>query len=159
MFYYYYYYHWCTNTCCSFLSQPCLKEFVQIPVCRGLLTEFFGWNSSDSNRMETTSNFTSKPAWAANSEVVRRIETRWVSFDRSLDYASGSESIIFSNELCKPIKIYLYVRNKHPFTSYPAEKHQKHSKFAITEMQHKPVDFFYCTARASTSVPAIILLI
>ena len=47
---------------------------------------------------------------------------------------------------------------KHPFTSYPAEKPLKPSKFAITDMQKKPVDPFYCTTRASTFAPAIILL-
>ena len=33
---------------------------------------------------------------------------------------------------------------KHQFTSYPAEKHPKCSKFAITDMRQKLVDFFYC---------------
>ena len=53
----------------------------------------------------------------------------------------------------------IYARKKHPFTSYPAAKHTKHSKFAITDMRRKPVDFSYCTARVSTLVPLIILLI
>ena len=35
----------------------------------------------------------------------------------------------------------------HPFTSYPAAKHPKLNKFAITDMLEKPVDFFYCTTR------------
>ena len=40
---------------------------------------------------------------------------------------------------------------KHPFTSYPAEMHPKRSKFAITDMRQKPVDFFCCTTRASAA--------
>ena len=31
---------------------------------------------------------------------------------------------------------------KYPFTSYPAVKHSKHNRFAITDMRKKPVDFF-----------------
>ena len=36
---------------------------------------------------------------------------------------------------------------KCPFANYQAAKHPKHSKFAITDMQQKSVDFFllYCT--------------
>ena len=34
------------------------------------------------------------------------------------------------------------LEKKHPFTSYLAAKHPKHSKFAITDMREKPVDFF-----------------
>ena len=47
---------------------------------------------------------------------------------------------------------------KHPFTGYPAVKHPKHRKFAITDIRKKPVNCFYCSTRASTLVPAIILL-
>ena len=54
---------------------------------------------------------------------------------------------------------YIYAWKKRPFTSYPTAKYPKLSKFAITDMRQKTVDFFYCTARASTLVPAIILLI
>ena len=43
----------------------------------------------------------------------------------SLGYARGNKSIIFFNDLCKPIEIYIYARKKHPFTSYPAGKHPK----------------------------------
>ena len=50
------------------------------------------------------------------------------------------------------------VGKKHPFTSYPAEKHPKHSKCAITDMREKPVEFLYCSTRAPTLVPAIIFL-
>ena len=73
-----------------------------------------------------------------------------LNFYRSLDYACGSESIIFSSNLCKPIEIYTYVKQMRPFTRYLAAKHPKHCKFDITDMRQKPVDFFYCTARAST---------
>ena len=31
---------------------------------------------------------------------------------------------------------------KHHFTDYPAVKYTKHSKFAITDMREKPVNFF-----------------
>ena len=31
---------------------------------------------------------------------------------------------------------------KHPFRSYPAAEHSKHSKFALTDMREKPVNFF-----------------
>ena len=34
------------------------------------------------------------------------------------------------------------VKKNHSFTSHPAEKHRKQSKFAITDMGEKPVDFF-----------------
>ena len=33
-------------------------------------------------------------------------------------------------------------QKKRPFSSYPAEKHPKHSKFAITNIREKPVNFF-----------------
>ena len=36
---------------------------------------------------------------------------------------------------------YTSVRKKRPFTSYPAARHPKHSKFAITDMREKPVGF------------------
>ena len=50
-----------------------------------------------------------------------------------------------------------YIYAKRPFTSYPAVKHPEHSKFAITDMREKSVDFFYCTTRASTLFLEIIL--
>ena len=53
----------------------------------------------------------------------------------SLEYARSNEAIIYFNDLCKPIELYIYVRKKHTFTSYPAAKHPKHSKFTITNMQ------------------------
>ena len=49
-------------------------------------------------------------------------------------------------------------KRKHSFTSYPAEKHPKCSKFAITDMRQKPLHFFCCTIRASALTPEIILL-
>ena len=61
---------------------------------------------------------------------------------RSLDYARGNESIIYFTDLCKPIETYIYVRKKHPFASYPAAKHPKRSKFSITDMRQKSVEFF-----------------
>ena len=36
------------------------------------------------------------------------------------------------------IEIQIYGRKKHPFTGYPAAKHSKHGKFAITDMREKP---------------------
>ena len=76
----------------------------------------------------------------------------------SLDYARDNESIISFNDLCEPIERYIYARNKHPFTLYPAAKHPTRSKFAITPMREKPVHFIYCTTREPTLAPAIILL-
>ena len=49
---------------------------------------------------------------------------------------------ILSNDLCKLIEIKIYGRKKHPFTGYPAVKHSKHRKFAITNIREKPVNFF-----------------
>ena len=65
---------------------------------------------------------------------------------------------ILSNDLCKLIEILIHGRKKHPFTGFPAAKHPKHSKFAITDIREKPVDFFHCSTRASTLVFAITLL-
>ena len=54
----------------------------------------------------------------------------------------------------------IYGRKNHPFTGYPAVKHPKHSKLAITNIREKPGNFFYCSTRALTLVvSAIILLI
>ena len=50
------------------------------------------------------------------------------------------------------------VEKKHPFTGYTSVKHPKHSKFTIANIQEKPVNFFYCSTRASTFIFAIILL-
>ena len=76
---------------------------------------------------------------------------------RSLGYASGNESIISIDDLCKPIETYIYARNKHPFTSYAAAKHPKHNKLAVTGIREKPADFFNDTTRVSTLAPTIIL--
>ena len=35
-----------------------------------------------------------------------------------------------------------YARKKHPSSGYPAAKHPKHSKFVITDIREKPVNFF-----------------
>ena len=43
-------------------------------------------------------------------------------------------------------------------SGYPAVKHPKHSKFAIIDIQEKPVNFFCCSTRAPTLVFAITLL-
>ena len=75
----------------------------------------------------------------------------------TLGNARDNESIKYFNDLFKPIEIYVYARKKHPFTSYLAAKHPKHSQFAITDMREKPVNFFYCTTRSSTLAPAISL--
>ena len=47
---------------------------------------------------------------------------------------------------------------KRPFSGYPSIKHPKHSKFAITDIWEKPVNFFCCLTRASTLVSTITLL-
>ena len=48
-------------------------------------------------------------------------------------------------------------QEKHPFIGYPAAKHPKHNKLAVTDIWEKPVEFFNDTSRASTLDPAIIL--
>ena len=67
----------------------------------------------------------------------------------SLHYELSNKSIIFFNDLCKPIEIYIFVRKKHPVTCCPAAKHPKQNKLAVTDIREKPVDFFKDTARAS----------
>ena len=57
-------------------------------------------------------------------------------------HAKTSLLYILSNDLCKLIETYIYARKKHPFTGYPAVKHPKHGKFAITDMRQKPVNLF-----------------
>ena len=52
----------------------------------------------------------------------------------------------------------IYGRKKHPFTGYPTVKHPKRSKFAITNIREKPVNFFNCSTRAPILVSAITLL-
>ena len=84
-------------------------------------------------------------------------ETLTLNSSRSLDYERGNESIFHFTDLFKPIETYIYAKKKYPFASYPAAKHTKHSKFAITDIREKPVNFCYCSTRASTLVSAIIL--
>ena len=60
----------------------------------------------------------------------------------SLKCACNNDSIIYFNGLCNPIELYNYARKKRPFSSYSAAKHRKHSKFAITDIREKPMDFF-----------------
>ena len=67
-------------------------------------------------------------------------------------------SLDYFTDLCKPIETYIYARKKHPFASYPAAKHPKHSKFTVTDIREKPVNFLHCSTRASTLVSAILLL-
>ena len=74
------------------------------------------------------------------------------NFCNSLKCARGNESM----QVNRNINL-MYGRKKHPLTSYTAEKHSKRSKFAITDMRQKPVDFF-CMTQASALTPAIILL-
>ena len=50
--------------------------------------------------------------------------------------------LFFINYLCKLIEIYIYVRKRHPFTSYLVAKHPKHNTLAVTGIQKKPVDNF-----------------
>ena len=47
-------------------------------------------------------------------------------------------------------------QEKHPFTSYLAAKHPNHSKFAITGMREKAVDFFIVQQESQLS-PIVIL--
>ena len=49
-------------------------------------------------------------------------------------------------------------QEKRPFSGYPAVKHPKHSKFAITGIREKPVNFSCCSTWAPTLVFAITLL-
>ena len=73
------------------------------------------------------------PKWSRNVKIQsqRSLSTRYQLY------------YICFNGLCKPIEKYIYVSKKHPFTSYPATKQQKHSKFGIKDMREKPVDLFF----------------
>ena len=93
----------------------------------------------------------------AHSRAFSKSEPLTLNSCRSLDYARGNESIIHFTDLCKPIETYIYARKKHTFTGYPAAKHPKHSKFTITDIREKPVDFFRCMTRASTLALTIFL--
>ena len=70
----------------------------------------------------------------------------------------ANKSIKFFTNLCKPIEIYTYAKKNHPFTCYPAAKHPKHSKCAITDIPESLVNLFYCSTRESTLVSTTILL-
>ena len=52
----------------------------------------------------------------------------------SIDMAIQSQAISV-HALTSQLNILLCVRKKHPFTSYPAAKDPKRSKFVITDMQ------------------------
>ena len=101
-----------------------------------------------------------------DSEYSDAFENEPLNSCRSLGYARSNKSISVFNYLCKPMELYIYVRKKHPFTSYPAAKHlnttnlrlQTTEVICVTDIREKPVDF-YDTARASTFAPAIILRI
>ena len=88
--------------------------------------------------------------------TVFQSETQVFNSCRSLGYARSDKSIIFFNYLYKLIEIYIYFREKHPFTSYPAAKHPKHNKLAVADTRKKSVDFFNDTARATNLAPAIL---
>ena len=77
--------------------------------------------------------------------------TQAFNFYRSLDCARKKTSLFYTfQRSIKLIEIYVYARKKHPSSGYPAAKHPKHSKFAITDIREKPVNLFYCSTRAST---------
>ena len=91
-----------------------------------------------------------------NAELTRIIAAH--ANKKTVGNGKAQVNYILSNDLCKPLEIYVYVIKKHPSSGYPAAKHPKHSKFAITDIREKPVNFFYCSTRASTLVSATILL-
>ena len=49
--------------------------------------------------------------------------------------------MIYFNDLCPPIEIYIYAMKKPPFSCCPAAKHPKHNKLAVTDKQENPVNF------------------
>ena len=55
-------------------------------------------------------------------------------------------------------KNYTYVSEKSPIYIFSRSKTSKCSKHRVTDIQEKPVDFFYVTAWMSTLAPKIILL-
>ena len=76
---------------------------------------------------------------------------------RSLDYARGNKFIIYLIDLCKPVKTYIYARKKHPFASYPAEKHPNASNLWLQKYNKNQCTFFINTARATTLALATIV--
>ena len=68
---------------------------------------------------------------------------KWNTNIKLLSQSRCNKSITFFNDLFKSIEIYIYAKNKSPFTSCFAAKDPEHSKFAVTDMREKPVDFFY----------------
>ena len=65
---------------------------------------------------------------------------------RSFDYARGNGPIIYFTDLCKPIEACIYARTKITHLQViPQQSTQKHSKFAITDIREKPVNFFCCS--------------
>ena len=59
----------------------------------------------------------------------------------SIDMAVQSQALSVLS-LTSYLCILKCVRDKHPFTSYFAAKHPKHSKFAITTCKQNPHTFF-----------------
>ena len=58
-------------------------------------------NNDDENRINT------------KTVTLFQNRTQTFNFCRSLGYVHGNMSIIFFNDLCKPIRIYIYARKKH----------------------------------------------
>ena len=79
-------------------------------------------------------------------------ETHWRSTFIAVYIVHAKTSLFytFQRSVKANRKLYVYARKKHPSSGYPAAKHPKHSKFAITDMREKPVNFFYNAARAPT---------
>ena len=65
--------------------------------------------------------------------------TQTLNSCRSLDYARGNGSIIYFNDLSKPISM---LRKSTHLQVIPQQSNQN-SKFAITTMQEKLEDFFF----------------
>ena len=73
-----------------------------------------------------------------NCDAFSQSWTQTLNSCRSLSCARDNESIIY----VPMIETYINDRKKPQFSSYPAANHTKHSKFAITDIWEKPVDFF-----------------
>ena len=55
---------------------------------------------------------------------------------------SEESAVFLLVETHKHVTSIAVLRKKRPFSSYPAVKHSKHSKFAITDIREKPVNVF-----------------
>ena len=107
-------------------------------------------------------DFTISCGTRGQTKTIRNYETRiqWCFFwrgtqtlnsCRSLDYARGNWSIIYFNDLCKPIEIYIYARKKHPVTCCPTAKAPRTQQTCGNRHSTKTSGIFSC-------FPAIILL-